>query len=213
MPRPSASPSSRTRPCALFAPHLVPCGNAWHPGAPGVLRRGVGAPLGGLLSSSFFLGETTQNKIEGNTTTFLLSRTTLRFFFGILTTPWRKNSTSEGLLRPGALAPIGLTAYWSCKLINHKFRGDFHFLNAPRINNRPLKTILSYAKLKLNRPVGRQRQPKKNCLASARLAPIATLASATSFANPAFSYLAVVLVSAFRGVQSPGGEKTEISLL
>jgi hypothetical protein len=49
-------------------------------------------------------------------------------------------------------------------------------------------------------------------LASARLAPIVTLAS-TSFANPAFSYLAVVLVSAFRGVQSPEGEKTEISLL
>ena len=49
-------------------------------------------------------------------------------------------------------------------------------------------------------------------LASARLAPIVTLAS-TSFANPAFSYLAVVLVSALRGVQSPEGEKTEISLL
>jgi hypothetical protein len=39
-------------------------------------------------------------------------------------------------------------------------------------------------------------------LASARLAPIVTLAS-TSFANPAFSHLAVVLVSALRGVQSP----------
>jgi hypothetical protein len=49
-------------------------------------------------------------------------------------------------------------------------------------------------------------------LASTRLAPIVALAS-TSFANPAFSYLAVVLVSALRGVQSPGGEKTEISLL
>jgi hypothetical protein len=45
-------------------------------------------------------------------------------------------------------------------------------------------------------------------LASARLAPIVTPAS-TSFANPAVSYLAVVLVSALRGVQSPGGEKTE----
>jgi hypothetical protein len=40
----------------------------------------------------------------------------------------------------------------------------------------------------------------------------AALAS-TSFANPAFAYLAVVLVSALRGVQSPEGEKTEISLL
>jgi hypothetical protein len=49
-------------------------------------------------------------------------------------------------------------------------------------------------------------------LTSARLAPIVALAS-TSFANPAFSYLAVVLVSALRGVQSSGGEKTEISLL
>ena len=49
-------------------------------------------------------------------------------------------------------------------------------------------------------------------LASVRLAPIVTLAS-TSFANPAFSYLAVVLVSELRGVQSPEGEKTEISLL
>ena len=49
-------------------------------------------------------------------------------------------------------------------------------------------------------------------LASVRLAPIVALAS-TSFANPAFSYLAVVLVSALRGVQSPEGEKTEISLL
>jgi hypothetical protein len=44
------------------------------------------------------------------------------------------------------------------------------------------------------------------------LAPIVALAS-TSFANPAFSYLAVVLVSALMGVQSPEGEKTEISLL
>jgi hypothetical protein len=49
-------------------------------------------------------------------------------------------------------------------------------------------------------------------LASVRLSPIVALAS-TTFANPAFSYLAVALVSALRGVQSPGGEKTEISLL
>jgi hypothetical protein len=38
-------------------------------------------------------------------------------------------------------------------------RRGFHFFNAPHINNRPLKPILSYAKLKLNRRVGRQRQP------------------------------------------------------
>jgi hypothetical protein len=31
--------------------------------------------------------------------------------------------------------------------------------------------------------------------------------------DPAFSYLAVVLVRALRGIQSPAGEKTEISLL
>jgi hypothetical protein len=49
-------------------------------------------------------------------------------------------------------------------------------------------------------------------LASARLAPIVALAL-TSFANPAFSYLAVVLASALRGIQAPEGEKTEISLL
>jgi hypothetical protein len=41
-------------------------------------------------------------------------------------------------------------------------RRGFHFFNVPHINNRPLKIILSYAKLKLNRRVGRQRQPKKN---------------------------------------------------
>jgi hypothetical protein len=49
-------------------------------------------------------------------------------------------------------------------------------------------------------------------LASARLAPVVALAS-TGFANPAFSYLAVVLVRALRGIQSPEGEGTEISLL
>jgi len=52
LPRPSSSPSSRTWPCALFAPHLVPCGTAWHSGAPGVLRRGVGAPLASGFSPS-----------------------------------------------------------------------------------------------------------------------------------------------------------------
>jgi hypothetical protein len=52
----------------------------------------------------------------------------------------------------------------------------------------------------------------KKKLTSARLAPIAALAS-TSFANPAFLLLAVELVRALRGIQSPAGEKTEISLL
>jgi hypothetical protein len=41
-------------------------------------------------------------------------------------------------------------------------RSGFRFFNVPHINNRPLKTNLSHAKLKLNRCVGRQRQPKKN---------------------------------------------------
>jgi hypothetical protein len=82
----------------------------------------------------------------------------------------------------------------------------------PHINNRTLKPSLSYAKLKLSRRVGRQRQPFCVCrLASARLAPIVELAS-TIFANPtAFLLLAVVLVRALRGIQSPGGEGTERS--
>jgi hypothetical protein len=67
--------------------------------------------------------------------------------------------------------------------------------------------------VKPNPLLARQRQPKKIALrASDWLAPSMTLAS-TSFANPAFSYLAVVLVSALMGVQTPEGEKTEISLL
>jgi hypothetical protein len=36
--------------------------------------------------------------------------------------------------------------------------------------------------------------------------------ASTGFANPAFLLLAVVLVRALRGIQSPAGEKTEISL-
>jgi hypothetical protein len=93
-------------------------------------------------------------------------------------------------------------------------RGALYFLNVPHINNRPLKTSLSYAKWKLNPRVGHDSGSQFFFhLASARLAPIVALAS-TAFANPAFfSYLAVVLVSALRGVQSPEGEKTEISLL
>jgi hypothetical protein len=52
-------------------------------------------------------------------------------------------------------------------------------------------------------------------LTSARSVPIVALAAFLGwhqlvFANPAFSYLAVVLVGALRGVQSPEGERTEI---
>jgi hypothetical protein len=38
-------------------------------------------------------------------------------------------------------------------------RGDFHFLSVPHINNRPLKTVLSYAKSKIYHRVGRWRKP------------------------------------------------------
>jgi hypothetical protein len=38
-------------------------------------------------------------------------------------------------------------------------RRDFHFFYMPHINNRPLKTILSHAKLKMARQVGRWRKP------------------------------------------------------
>jgi hypothetical protein len=48
-------------------------------------------------------------------------------------------------------------------------------------------------------------------IASVRLAPIATLAS-TSFANPAFSLLAVVAVRSLGGIQLQTGEVIEISL-
>jgi hypothetical protein len=68
----------------------------------------------------------------------------------------------------------------SMRRSSQQSRGALHFLNVPHINNRPLKTSLSYAKRKLNRRVGRQRQP---------------------------------FFFALRGVQSPEGEGTEISLL
>jgi hypothetical protein len=38
-------------------------------------------------------------------------------------------------------------------------RCRFYFPSVPHINNRPLKTVLSHAKLKLNRRVGRWRKP------------------------------------------------------
>jgi hypothetical protein len=82
------------------------------------------------------------------------------------------------------------------------------------LGSRPALFILHY--VELNPPFQAlsttAAAPKKKNLASARLAPIVALAS-TSFANPAFSYLAVVRASALRGVQSPEGEGTEISLL
>jgi hypothetical protein len=82
-----------TWPYALFAPHLVPCGTAWHYGAPEVLRSGMGAPLGG--GGAYPDGP----------------NRTLRGFFGVPTTPWRTQfSALEGLLRPEVLAPIGLSS-------------------------------------------------------------------------------------------------------
>jgi hypothetical protein len=52
----------------------------------------------------------TQKIFEGNAITFLIPRTTLRGLFAILATR-RRNvfSSLEGLLRPGALASIGLS--------------------------------------------------------------------------------------------------------
>jgi hypothetical protein len=52
-----------------------------------------------------------------------------------------------------AVSPRAHALVWAA------LRGCFHILNAPHINNRPLKTSLSHAQLKLNRRVGRQRQP------------------------------------------------------
>jgi hypothetical protein len=80
-------------------------------GIPG--RRGYSGgervhPWGGLvfIKTVFRRG---QFVFEGNTTAFLMPRTTPRGFFAIPTTH-RANSFSalEGLLRPGALAPIGV---------------------------------------------------------------------------------------------------------
>jgi hypothetical protein len=71
----------------------------------------VGVPLGELLFSFFLsLRRDPKEIFEGNTITFLISRTTLRGFFAILTRH-RRNffSTLEGLLRPGDLASIGLS--------------------------------------------------------------------------------------------------------
>jgi hypothetical protein len=63
---------------------------------------------------------------------------------------------------PGPAGPVG-RGPWACRRVPARAaatRSALHFLYVPHINNRPLKTILSYAKLKLNRRVGRQRQPK-----------------------------------------------------
>ena len=60
-------------------------------------------------------------------------------------------------------------------------------------------------------PIGRQRQPFILRAPDKHPSWRLHLAS-TGFANPAFLLLAVVLASALRGVQSPGGEETEISL-
>jgi hypothetical protein len=85
-----------------------------------------------------------------------------------------------------------------------------------------LKTSLSYAKLKLNRRASWVLDDSSSLffffffsLASAGLAaPIVVLAS-TSFAKQSGLLAArcVVLVRALRGIQSPAGERTEISLL
>jgi hypothetical protein len=90
---------------------------------------------------------------------------------------------------------------------------------APYINNRPLKTVLSHAKLKMARRVGR-------CMAEASFdvqmagRQIRRIVALTCEKQPqpvlrsrASSYLAAVLVRTLGGIQSPAGEGTEISLL
>jgi hypothetical protein len=91
-------------PCSHHIWSLAACGTtAWHSGAPGVLRRGVGAPLGGLSFKA-----RPKNKFEGNAITFLMPRTALRGLFAILTTHstprriffWFLVPWAEGLLKP-----------------------------------------------------------------------------------------------------------------
>jgi hypothetical protein len=82
------------------------------PGLPQVQARERGRVPCPLSAPHFFLRRDQKKIFEGNAITFLLiSRTALRAFFAILTTH-RRNvfSALEGLLRPGALASIGLTA-------------------------------------------------------------------------------------------------------
>jgi hypothetical protein len=65
------------------------------------------------------------------------------------------------LLNINFAKPIGFVLRGSWLVFAAAFvrRRGLDFLNAPHINNRQLKTSPSYAKLKLNRRVGRQRQP------------------------------------------------------
>jgi hypothetical protein len=58
----------------------------------------------------YFFRRDQKNIFEGNAITFLIPRTTSRFFFALLTTHRRIYfSALEGLLRPEALASIGLS--------------------------------------------------------------------------------------------------------
>jgi hypothetical protein len=79
--------------------------------------RGAGGTQegSGCTLRFYFVFKARQFFFEGSTITFLISRTALRGFFAILTTH-RRNffSTLKGLLRPGALASIGLMEYLAC---------------------------------------------------------------------------------------------------
>jgi hypothetical protein len=94
--------------------------------------------------------------------------------------------------------------------------GYFLLKNVPHINNRPLAAVESQSiicQIKTRPPSWTTAAAIFFFrLASASLEPIVALAS-TGFANPAFLLLAVVLVRALRGMQSPAGGNTEISLL
>jgi hypothetical protein len=72
--------------------------SAWQYGAPGATQEGRGCTSGGALKQTK-IGKRRRDKKkrkEGNTTAFFISRTALRGFFGILTTPWRKKEYLRG---------------------------------------------------------------------------------------------------------------------
>jgi hypothetical protein len=60
------------------------------------------------------------------------------------------------VILPAESVLVSTTGYQGSQYL---LRSALYFLNAPHINNRPLKSSLSYPKLKLNSRVGRWRKP------------------------------------------------------